>query len=172
MNVWEIIGLVVTVMGVSVMTIVVTLWNKVFRKRWYRRKYRNLKPANAYILLISRKSDCENAKSKIRTQWNDNLINLKGLPIETVSIPDICDVTTVPQMMDDIMARRQALSQENRVQVHLFYAGPVALPAFIGGFFYNKDEAYIYQKNNKTDRYECWGKLHFQDPLPAISYGN
>ena len=158
----ELLDVVLTVFGItgwSLSIIFVALWEKVFRHRYYRWKYRKTKTGSDYILIVGNKDNINNAKAKISTQSESSLPKLKGLPIEPIELPEICTAATSKELIDKLNGLRSNMAKVQKFNMHLFYAGPVVLSAYIGGFFYNKDNVYVYQQNAAKE-YEYWGSIN------------
>ena len=151
---------IITITGWSLSVVLIALWEKVLRRLFYRWKYRKSKVANSYILIVGIKKNIENMKAKIANQTDNSLPKLKGLPMEVIELPDNCNVATPTEMIAKLEGLRDNMAKAQKFNVHLFYAGPVALTAFIGGFFYNKDNVYIYHQDFNTKEYECWGAIN------------
>ena len=151
---------IITITGWSLSVVLIALWEKVFRRLFYRWKYRKSKVTNSYILIVGLEMNVKNMKAKIVSQTENSLLKLKGLPMEIIELPNNCTVATPTEMIAKLEGLRDNMAEAERFNIHLFYSGPVALTAFIGGFFYNKDNVYIYHQNFKTKDYECWGAVN------------
>jgi len=158
MNALSNVATFITIGGLIYTIVVVFLWEKVIKRAYYRIKYRRLKGTNAYALIITSKKNLEDAKAKIKIQRESLLPQLKGLRIETIILPEKCSDNTPRELITNIECMRDSMAKEGKVDVHLFYGGPGALAAVIGGYFYNKGAVYIYQHNDKGE-YECWGPI-------------
>jgi len=153
----EVFG-IISVIWTIVSVILIFLRKKILNF-WYRLKYRKLKTNNSYILIVATKKNIDDAKAKIKSQSESSLPKLKGLPTRIVELPDNCTADTSVEMLDKIVRTRSAMAKSKKFDVHLFYAGPIVLTAWIGGFFYNKNKVYIYHKDTESQNCECWGSL-------------
>jgi len=151
---------VITITGWSLSVVLIALWEKVFRRLFYRWKYRKVRVENSYILIVGLKQNVDNMKAKIASQTESSLPKLKGLPVQIVELPDNCTAATPKEIIAKFEGVRSNMAKIQKFNVHLFYAGPVVLTAFIGGFFYNKDNVYIYHHDANTKEYECWGPIN------------
>lgn len=66
---------------------------------------------------------------------------------------------TVPTVMQHLARLKNELSLEGVTEVHLFYAGPVALGIMLGGVLHNWVPVKVYHLNSLTGRYEFWGVI-------------
>jgi hypothetical protein len=64
---------------------------------------------------------------------------------------------TLPVVIQQLARLKNALSLEGVTEVHLFYAGPVALGIMLGGLFHNWVPVKVYHLNSFTGQYEFWG---------------
>ena len=147
------------IMGWSLSVVFVALWEKVFKHLFYRWKYRKVKIKNSYILILSLKKNVDSVKAKIMNQTETSLSILKGLPIQIIELPNNCTAATPKETIAKLEGVRSNMAKLQKFNVHLFCAVPLALTAFVGGFFYNKDKVLVYQKNSDTGEYECWGPI-------------
>ncbi|MCL2136402.1 MAG: hypothetical protein FWH40_02600 [Coriobacteriia bacterium] len=152
-------NVLLTIISIITAPIFTFIWNRYLRPWWYRKKYKYIiKKNNSYILIVATKDRLDSVESKITKQMHSSLKELRGLPIIKLALPVNCTIGTPTYLMNQLISIRKNASGIGRFVVHLFYAGPVALPAWIGGFFYNQDSVYIYQQRD-SETYECWGAL-------------
>lgn len=74
---------------------------------------------------------------------------------------------TLPRLLQHLARRKNELSLEGVTEVHLFYAGPVALGIMLGGLLHNWVPVKVYHLNSLTGRYEFWGVIG--SSLPRFS---
>jgi len=67
---------------------------------------------------------------------------------------------TLPVTMQHLARLKHELSLEGVTEVHLFYAGPVALGIMLGGLLHNWVPVKVYHLNSLTGQYEFWGVIH------------
>jgi hypothetical protein len=67
---------------------------------------------------------------------------------------------TLPVTMQQLARLKHELSLEGVTEVHLFYAGPVALGIMLGGLLHNWVPVKVYHLNSLTGLYEFWGVIH------------
>lgn len=65
--------------------------------------------------------------------------------------------TALPAVMQHLMQLKNELSVDGVTEVHLFYAGPVALGIMLGGLLHNWVPVKVYHLNSFTGEYEFWG---------------
>jgi len=69
------------------------------------------------------------------------------------------DPATLPGVIQHLLRLKNELSLEGITEVHLFYAGPVALGIMLGGLFHNWVPVKVYHLNSLTGQYEFWGVI-------------
>ena len=156
-TIFGIIANCVTILGVSGLTVFTFLSNN-FKKNHYIRKYRNVKTENGYILAVYREGST--MEGKIKAQFSGSLSHLKDLRIVPAKLPKKCNASTSRVIIDIIATILEEMSNEQKADIHLFFDGPYALAANIGGYLYNKGSVLIYQHNPATGIYECWGPIN------------
>jgi len=67
--------------------------------------------------------------------------------------------TTLPTLVQHFARLKNELSRDGVTEVHLFYAGPVALGIMLGGLFHNWVPVKVYQLNFFSGQYEFWGVI-------------
>ena len=149
-----------SVLGLVYSFVLVFLWEKVLKRFWYKFKYRHVKVKDGYILLLLPKEHMETGVAQIENQFEGSLQHLKGLHMEKCPIPENCSSVTPHEVIGKMKRIRNHMAKDKRLVMHLFYSGPVALSAFIGGYFFNKGCVFIYQRNRETGEYDCWGPLN------------
>ena len=65
----------------------------------------------------------------------------------------------LPGVIQQLLRLKNELSLEGVTEVHLFYAGPVALGLILGGLFHNWVPVKVYHLNSLTGQYEFWGVI-------------
>lgn len=60
-------------------------------------------------------------------------------------------------ILQQLVRLKNDLSLEGVTEVHLFYAGPVALGIMLGGLLHNWVPVKVYHLNSLTGQYEYWG---------------
>lgn len=66
---------------------------------------------------------------------------------------------TLPALIHRLTRLKNTLSLESVTEVHLFYAGPVALGIMLGGLLHNWVPVKVYHLNSLTGQYEFWGVI-------------
>jgi hypothetical protein len=66
---------------------------------------------------------------------------------------------TLPELLQGLARLKNNLSLEGVTEVHLFYAGPVALGLMLGGLLHNWVPVKVYHLNSFTGQYEFWGVI-------------
>jgi len=66
---------------------------------------------------------------------------------------------TLPTVIQQLVRLKNGLSLEGVTEVHLFYAGPVALGIMLGGLLHNWVPVKVYHLNSLTGQYEFWGVI-------------
>src|SRR5262245_51116020 len=66
---------------------------------------------------------------------------------------------TLPGLIQRFVRLKNDLSLEGVTEVHLFYAGPVALGLMLGGLLHNWVPVKVYHLNSLTGQYEFWGVI-------------
>ncbi|MBI3303618.1 MAG: SAVED domain-containing protein [Deltaproteobacteria bacterium] len=77
----------------------------------------------------------------------------------------------LPELLHRLTRLKNTLSLESVTEVHLFYAGPVALGIMLGGLFHNWVPVKVYHLNSLTGQYEFWGVIG-ASPLGSFSFSN
>lgn len=78
----------------------------------------------------------------------------------------------LPRIMQQLARLKNDLSLEGVTEVHLFYAGPVALGLMLGGLLHNWTPVKVYQLNSLTGQYEFWGVIGASFPRFSLSILN
>jgi len=65
----------------------------------------------------------------------------------------------LPKLLQQLARLKNDLSLEGVTEVHLFYAGPVALSIMLGGLLHNWVPVKVYHLNSLTGQYEFWGVI-------------
>lgn len=66
---------------------------------------------------------------------------------------------TLSTLLQQLARLKNELSLEGVTEVHLFYAGPVALGVMLGGLLHNWVPVKVYHLNSLTGQYEFWGVI-------------
>lgn len=83
----------------------------------------------------------------------------KHWPVRVYNRHEAVDPLTLPGVLQQLMHRKNELSLEGITEVHLFYAGPVALGIMLGGLLHNWVPVKVYHLNSLTGQYEFWGVI-------------
>jgi hypothetical protein len=75
-------------------------------------------------------------------------------------------------VIQQLLRLKNALSLEGVTEVHLFYAGPVALGVMLGGLLHNWAPVKVYHLNSLTGQYEFWGVIGASFPRFSSSVLN
>jgi hypothetical protein len=63
----------------------------------------------------------------------------------------------LPTLLESFTRLKNDLSLDGVTEVHLFYAGPVAIGVMLGGLLHNWVPVRVYHLNSLTGEYEFWG---------------
>ena len=80
-------------------------------------------------------------------------------PIRTYYRGEEVNRVTLPMLIQHLARMKNDLSLEGVTEVHLFYAGPVALGIILGGLLHNWVPVKVYHLNSLTGQYEFWGVI-------------
>ncbi len=75
----------------------------------------------------------------------------------------------LPLIVQKVLRLKNRLSLEGVTEVHLFYAGPVAVGILLGGLLHNWVPVKVYHLNSLTGRYEFWGVIHSALWSPSLA---
>lgn len=80
-------------------------------------------------------------------------------PLHTYCRGEEVSGVTLPRLLHHLAHLKNELSLEGVTEVHLFYAGPVALGIMLGGLLHNWVPVKVYHLNSWTGQYEFWGVI-------------
>ncbi|MGE4095800.1 MAG: SAVED domain-containing protein [Candidatus Binatia bacterium] len=90
-------------------------------------------------------------------------------PVRTYRQEEAVTPSVLPSVMHQLSRLKNDLSLESVTEVHLFYAGPVALGVMLGGLLHNWVPVKVYHLNSLTGQYEFWGVLGASFPRFSLS---
>lgn len=133
-------------------------WNLFQQKRKWEKTENK---AKGYVMLIALKKHLNNAKSEVQelTEEGGYISQLKGLPVMTYELPDICKASDSFEVIEWVKSLRSEMAKNNKREIHLLYAGPGMILAQIGAELGNASGVFLYQFNPPQGKYEFWGKL-------------
>jgi hypothetical protein len=80
--------------------------------------------------------------------------------VRTYSRNEEVSQQNLPGVIQQLARIKNQLSLEGVSEVHLFYAGPVALGIMLGGLLHNWVPVKVYHLNSLTGQYEFWGVIN------------
>jgi len=80
-------------------------------------------------------------------------------PLRTYCHNEAVSCDSLPGLLQRLARLKNDLSLEGVTEVHLFYAGPVALGLMLGGLLHNWVPVKVYHLNSLTGQYEFWGVI-------------
>ena len=80
-------------------------------------------------------------------------------PLRTYCHNEVVSCDSLPGLLQRLACLKNDLSLEGVTEVHLFYAGPVALGIMLGGLLHNWVPVKVYHLNSLTGHYEFWGVI-------------
>jgi hypothetical protein len=75
----------------------------------------------------------------------------------------------LPGVLQQLLRLKNELSLEGVTEVHLFYAGPVALGIMLGGLLHKWTPVKVYHLNSLTGQYEFWGVIGASFPRFSLA---
>jgi hypothetical protein len=90
-------------------------------------------------------------------------------PVRGYRRAEAVDPAALPEVLQQLLRLKHELSLEGVTEVHLFYAGPVALGIMLGGALHNWVPVKVYHLNSLTGQYEFWGVIGASFPRFALS---
>lgn len=93
----------------------------------------------------------------------------KHWPVRVYRHDEAVDPVALPGIMQQLSRLKNDLSLEGVTEVHLFYAGPVALGLMLGGLLHNWAPVKVYHLNSFTGQYEFWGVIGASFPRFSLS---
>lgn len=76
---------------------------------------------------------------------------------------------SLPVMVQHFASLKNELSLQGTTEVHLFYAGPIALGVMLGGLLHNWVPVKVYHLNSLTGQYEFWGVIGSMFPRFSLA---
>lgn len=83
----------------------------------------------------------------------------KHWPVRVYRCNEAVNPATLPGVLQQLARLKNELSLGGVTEVHLFYAGPVALGLMLGGLLHNWVPVKVYHLNSLTGQYEFWGVI-------------
>ncbi len=93
----------------------------------------------------------------------------KHWPVRVYRHDEAVDPATLPGVIQQLVRLKNELSLDGVTEVHLFYAGPVALGIMLGGMLHNWAPVKVYHLNSLTGQYEFWGVIGASFPRFSLS---
>ncbi len=90
-------------------------------------------------------------------------------PVRAYRHEEAVTPAVLPSVMQQLSRLKNDLSLESVTEVHLFYAGPVALGLMLGGLLHNWVPVKVYHLNSLTGQYEFWGVIGASFPRFSLS---
>ena len=90
-------------------------------------------------------------------------------PVRTYRYEEEVTPIVLPRIMQQLARLKNELSLEGVTEVHLFYAGPVALGLMLGGLLHNWAPVKVYHLNSLTGQYEFWGVIGASFPRFSLA---
>lgn len=93
-------------------------------------------------------------------------------PVRTYRHKEEVNPIALPGILQQLSQLKNDLSLDGVTEVHLFYAGPVALGLMLGGLLHNWVPVKVYHLNSLTGQYEFWGVIGASFPrfsLPTLN---
>lgn len=85
-------------------------------------------------------------------------------PVRVYCRDEEVNPVALPGVIQQLLRLKNVLSLEGVTEVHLFYAGPVALGIILGGLLHNWVPVKVYHLNSFTGQYEFWGVVGSTPP--------
>jgi hypothetical protein len=93
-------------------------------------------------------------------------------PVRVYHRDEALEPASLPGVIQQLLRLKNDLSLEGVTEVHLFYAGPVALGIMLGGLLHNWAPVKVYHLNSLTGQYEFWGVIGASFPRFSLSMLN
>jgi hypothetical protein len=93
----------------------------------------------------------------------------KYWPVRVYHRDEALEPASLPGVIQQLLRLKNDLSLEGVTEVHLFYAGPVALGIMLGGLLHNWAPVKVYHLNSLTGQYEFWGVIGASFPRFSLS---
>jgi hypothetical protein len=93
----------------------------------------------------------------------------KHWPVRVYRRDEETNPAALPGVIQQFLRLKNELSLEGVTEVHLFYAGPVALGIMLGGLLHNWTPVKVYHLNSLTGQYEFWGVIGASFPRFSLS---
>lgn len=168
MQFWEMLSSVADVLGiVSTIPMVVATVLFIHRARRYRLRLREMEgqtTAQPVALAVSLTG------LDISEQVRAFLVRQgQHWPVRVYRRDEEMNSVVLPGVIQHLLRLKNELSLEGVTEVHLFYAGPVALGIMLGGLLHNWVPVKVYHLNSLTGRYEFWGVIGTIPPRFSLS---
>ena len=165
---WEMLSSVADVLGiVSAVPMLAAAVLFVHRARRYRLRLREMEgqtTAQPVALAVSLTG------LNISEQVRAFLIRQgKPWPVRVYRRDEEMTPAALPRVIQHILRLKNELSLDGVTEVHLFYAGPVALGLMLGGLLHNWVPVKVYHLNSLTGQYEYWGVIGASFPRFSLS---
>lgn len=82
-----------------------------------------------------------------------------GWPVRVYRHDEEVTPAALPGVFYQLSRLKNELSLDGVTEVHLFYAGPVALGLMLGGLLHNWVPVKVYHLNSLSGQYEFWGVI-------------
>lgn len=155
---WSVLDIVADVVGVltsvPMLAAALLFWQ---RARRYRQRLRAMegqttaRPVAVAVSLtgLDISGQVRGFLARIGVQW----------PVRVYTHNEAVSRETLPKLLQQLVRLKNELSVEGITEVHLFYAGPVAVGLMLGGMLHNWVPVKVYHLNSLTGQYEFWGVI-------------
>lgn len=157
-QIWSVLDIVADVLGVlTALPMLAAAGLFLHRARRYRQRLRAMEgqtTARPVALAVSLtgldiSEQVRGFLTSVGAQW----------PVRAYYRSEAVSHETLPGLLQHLARLKNDLSLEGVTEVHLFYAGPVALGLMLGGLLHNWVPVKVYHLNSLTGRYEFWGVI-------------
>jgi hypothetical protein len=165
---WEMLSSVADVLGVvSALPMLAAAVLFAHRARRYRLRLREMDgPTTAQPIALAVSLTGLDISEQVRAFL---IRQEKPWPVRVYRRDEEMTPAALPGVIQQLLRLKNALSREGATEVHLFYAGPVALSVMLGGLFHNWVPVKVYHLNSLTGQYEFWGVIGASFPRFSLS---